>query len=256
MSETPKPVKVLISCPMVGGIYDTNPNRWLRSYLTIIADVRRLGWTYAPYFPERMSWFEAMNSTFDLAFENEFDYILRLDDDIWGVGLDYISKLYAADKDVIGACYAIRHFPYVLAALNRINTTEDVIETWQTKRQNFVEADGDGVQPVEMIGFGLTLIKVEPFKLLSRPLFPKTPGCPDDTWFAKVCMDNNIKQFVHMDLKLAHRDITPYNRKYMYNADARFLLQSGSMKDDGSVMAKNLIDKFGVDGRKEIGTLV
>ncbi len=250
-----KAEKVLITCPMVGGIYDQEPDHWLRSFLAIIANVRQLGWTYAPYFPQRKTWEQAGNMMFDIAFENEFTYILRLDDDIWGIGLDYVTKLYQADKDVIGACYATRYYPYVLAALNKVDKETDILQLWNTQNQGLKEAEGQGVQEVDQIGFGMTLIKVEPFKLMERPIFPKDMSCPDDTWFAHVCAKNNIKQYVNMDLNMCHRHVTCFNRKYLNNAEARMMLQAGQIKADGTYYNNDMIEKFGEDGMKDIGML-
>jgi hypothetical protein len=250
-----KAEKVLICCPMIGGIADTDPNQWLRSLLSVIADVRKLGWSYAPYFPTRKTWAEAANLMFDIAFENEFTYILRMDDDIWGAGLDYISKLYAADKAVIGCAYPTRYYPYVLAALNKADPKDDVIELWNGQRQGLQETVGTGVQKVDLIGFGLTLIKVEPFKLLPRPLFPEKMDCPDDTYFSKICSEAGIEQYVHMDLRINHRHVNIFNRKYLNNADARMMLQAGQIKADGTYYSKDMIEKFGEDGTLDLGTL-
>jgi hypothetical protein len=180
-----------------------------------------------------------------------------MDDDVWGIGGTYFSQLYDADKDVIGALYATRYFPYVYAALNRVDKTKDLLEAYEQKENFLEEAKGKGIQKVELMGFGMTLIKVAPFKLVKRPLFPKEEICPDDTYFASICMKNNIEQFVHMNLKMAHREITPMNRVYLMNADARMMLQNGIIKDDGkNEFISKLVATFGEDGTKNIDQLV
>src|SRR5690242_5405702 len=107
MSED-KANKVLIACPTLG--LNQDPNEWLVSLLSIINQVRALGLTYACLFPHKMSWWKANNFIWDTALENKFDYILRIDDDIWQVAPNAVEKLFAADKDVIGAAYPNRRF--------------------------------------------------------------------------------------------------------------------------------------------------
>lgn len=254
-SKPQEPKKILIACPTMG--IDPDPNKWLKSYLNVLNDIRSRGFTHAPMFIYKDTWFSAMNKVFNTAFAYDFDYILRMDDDVWGIGGDYFSRLYDADKDVIGALYATRYFPYVYAALNRVNKEKSLIDAYDKKDNALVESTGKGIQKVELIGFGFTLIKVAPFRLVERPLFPKEEMCPDDTYFADICMKNNIEQYVDMDMRMAHREITPMNRVYLMNADARMMLQNGIIKDDGkNEFISKLVATFGPDGTKDIDKLV
>lgn len=250
-----QPKKVLVAIPTMG--IEQDPNKWLKGYLNVLNDIRSIGLTHAPMFIYKNTWFEAMNKVFNVAFSHDFDYILRMDDDVWGIGTDYFSRLFDADKDVIGALYATRYFPYVYAALEKVDKTKDLLIAYQNKENYLKEVTGTGIQPVDLIGFGMTLIKVDPFRMVERPIFPKDEICPDDTYFAKICQDANIQQYVHMDLKMAHREITPMNRVYLMNADARMMLQNGLIKDDGTNdFIGRLVEAFGADGKKDIDKLV
>ena len=253
--EAVPPKKILVAVPTRG--IDPDPNKWLKSYLGVLNDIRSRGFTHAPMFLYQNTWFSAMNKVFNTAFAYDFDYILRMDDDVWGIGGDYFSRLYDADKDVIGALYATRYFPYVYAALNKVDKTKDILKSYENKENYLTEARGTGIQKVDLIGFGMTLIKVAPFRLVERPLFPKEEICPDDTYFADICEKNGIEQYVHMDLKMAHREVTPMNRVYLMNADARMMLQNGIIKDDGTnEFVSKLVGTFGADGLKDLDKLV
>lgn len=250
MTDAKTPMKILVAMPTSG--INPNPHLWLKSYLNIINDIRSNGFTHANLFPYRMTWFAAMNQIFDVAFAHGFDYILRIDDDVWGHGDKYFSRLYEAQKDVIGACYVTRYFPYALAALNRVSQDVDLIKAYENKNDFLKEASGRGIQQVDLVGFGMTLIRVAAFRLVPRPLFPEDGEiCPDDTYFAKVCLDNGIKQYVDMDMPLAHQHVTILNRMYLLNSDSRALIASGVIRPNGSAFHNQLIDFFGEDGKKD-----
>lgn len=212
---------VLIACPTRG--LNQDPQQWLASLIVILNDVRKSGFTHATYFPYQMNWWDANNEIWNIALRHKFTHILRIDDDVWNVPMDGFSKLYAADKDVIGAAYPNRRFPYTVCALNR--TTEDSLVDTSSQGnltlkavQNYGYA-GEDILPCDLVGFGMTLIKVAPFKYLERPMYKGQETCPDDTYFAQVCLDNNIKQFVHFGVRLHHRHVTFANNGHLYNAD-------------------------------------
>ena len=120
-----------------------------------------------------------------------------------------------------------------------------------TQTLDLREVPAVGIQKVDIVGFGLTLIKTEKFRYLERPMFKDLGTIPDDTFFAQKCLDNNIEQYVDFDIKMAHREVTPMNKLYLFNADARGLLQNGMIKG-GNVFHDSLIEQFGADGRKDI----
>lgn len=220
--EPVKERKVLIAGPTLG--LDPDPDRWLNSLVKILNNVRREGFTHSIFFPYRANWWPANNEIWDVAFANKFDYILRIDDDIHGVPTDGFTKLLEANKDVIGAAYCNRRFPYTVQALIRRDETVDFIKGYNLNNMNlqavqFHGYKGEEVQEVELIGFGMTLIKVAPFKYISRPLYKGDEVCPDDSYFAQVCLDNKIKQYVHWGVRINHAHVTFANAGHLYNAD-------------------------------------
>jgi len=249
---------VLIFVPTTGLLPD--PNQWMKSFLSVINNVIREKLNYAVFTPYRLMWWESNNQAWDIAFNYKFDYILRMDDDVWGIPDGAFSKLLSHDKDVVGACYPLRTFPYSYAAFRRTDTTKSIVQTWNEGSLDLGEVVEDGLQKVDLVGFGMTLIKTERFRRLPRPIFQYLDDkgdvhkCPDDSYFAQLCLDNNIEQYVDFDVKLCHREITPINKVYLFNCDARALIQSGVIKG-GNTFHDNLIELFGNDGQKDAMTI-
>ncbi|RTL04665.1 hypothetical protein EKK58_10165 [Candidatus Dependentiae bacterium] len=215
-----KPKRILIACPTCA--LNPNPQEWLMSLLSIINQVRALGFEYACLFPYREQWFVANNFIFDTAFENKFDYILRIDDDIHQVPLNAVQKLVDANKAVIGAAYPNRRFPYMVQAVNR-TTPDSLIDICVNNKmvlKPVTQGKDDGeVLKCDLIGFGMTLIRLADFKYISRPFFKFEANVPDDTCFAQLCLDNGIQQYVHIGVQLAHAHVTFANNGFLFNAD-------------------------------------
>ena len=250
-----KAKKILIACPTLG-IWD-DPQKWLTLLLTVLNDIRRMRVGHACFFPYRLAWAPANNAIWNVAFQQEFDYILRLDDDVWGLDPGLLQKLFDADKDVVGARYPMRHFPYSNCEFNRTDKTKSLIQSFLDRRDDpaaLVENREEGVVPVDLVGFGMTLIKVAPFRMVERPIYRGEEVCPDDTYFAQLCIENGIQQYVCTEVNLCHRDVTPLNRLFLFNADARWMIRSGIIHP-GNKWYDELIALFGDDGQKDFRTL-
>lgn len=217
-----EPKKVLIAMPTLG--LNPNPQEWFDSYNRLLNDIRRHGFSHAFLFPYRTTWWPANNAIWDTAFAHKFDYILRMDDDIWQVPHDAFTSLMEADKDVIGAAYCNRRWPYNVQALVRNNPEQDLVETSHNQELTLSPVQGYGykgkdVQKVDLIGFGLTLIKTAPFKRFLRPMYKGAETTPDDTYFGQMCLANNIEQYVHFGVRVTHAHVTLENAGHLYNAD-------------------------------------
>lgn len=228
--------RVLIAGPTLG--LDPDPNRWLNSLMVILNSVRREGFEHAIFFPYRQTWWPANNQIWNVAFEHKFDYILRIDDDIHEVADDAFKLLLEADKVVIGAAYPNRRWPFFTSAMNRTDSEKNLVDICLTDDRclkYIVEPEGeDKVVECELIGFGMTLIKVSPFKYLERPMYKGEESVPDDTYFAQVCMDQGIKQYVHFGVKIAHAHVNYRNNGYLFNAGVieRQAAQSQQVKNE------------------------
>ena len=212
--------RVLIACPTMG--INPDPQEWLSSLINIFNSIQRCELERATFFPYKQLWWEANNQIWDVAFEHCFDYILRIDDDIHGVPQDAFENLFFEDKEVIGAAYPNRRFPYRIQALNKVNKDLSLL-----KMDNNLDAvngyfiEPNKVIPVDLVGFGMTLIKVSPFRYLDRPMYKKEHEeiCPDDSYFAQICLDNQIQQYVHTGVQLKHRHVSFANAGHLFNAD-------------------------------------
>jgi len=214
--------RVLVACPTLG--LNPDPDIWLNSLIRILNGFRRENFTHAVFCPYKQLWWQANNLIWDCAFSEKFDYILRIDDDIHGVPDDAVSMLLNANKDVIGAAYCNQRYPYTVNAMVR-SADDTFANIYKGSTKAYVQSvqwhgyEGTGVEHVELIGFGMTLIKVAPFKFLERPMYKGEEDCPDDSYFAQVCLDNKIEQFVHWGVRLKHRHVTFQNAGHLYNAD-------------------------------------
>lgn len=245
MQENKMP-KILIACPTLG--LDPDPDRWLNSLIKILNNCRREGFNHAFFAPYRQSWWPANNEIWDTAFANRFDYILRIDDDIHGVHPDAFSKLLHADKDVVGAAYCNRRFPYMVQALVRSDTKKSFIDIFKENNMSlqavqFHGYKGNDLQQVELIGFGMTLIKVATFKYLERPMYKGDEVCPDDSYFAQICLDAGIEQYVHWGVRVNHAHVTFSNAGHLYNADVLEAHPEINEKSDNVILADPLSPK-------------
>ena len=227
--------KILVACPTLG--LDQDPDRWLNSLIKIFNNCRREGFAHALFAPYRQLWEEANNNIWNCAFENKFEYILRIDDDIHGVPEDAVSKLLAANKTVIGAAYCNRRFPYTVQAMVKVDPKKTFRESFDDptgflQSVQFHGYTGQHIQQVDLIGFGMTLIKVAPFKFCERPMYRNLGDLPDDSYFAQVCADNGIPQYVHWGVRINHAHVTFANAGHLYNADV--IQQHPEILDDKS----------------------
>lgn len=218
MPETNK--RILIACPTCG--IQSDPNEWLKGFLSIINQVHKLKLDHAELFPYKMPWFMANNLIWDTAFEHKFDYILRIDDDVHNIPYDALQNLIDAEKSIIGAAYPNRSFPYMPLAFNR-TTEASLIESYNSGNKSLRSIlpgeSEEEIIKVDLIGFGLTLFCVKDFLYMPRPMFQGPENIPDDTYFAQLCMDNNIEQYVHFGVKISHRHVNFNNFGHLFNAD-------------------------------------
>ncbi len=210
---------ILIFSPTLG--LPPDPSQYVDSLLIrIINQIQRkeMGLSYLPVY--RNFWHDAWNLAWDLAFKHHFEYILRIDDDVHNIPEDAVEKLLAADKDVIAAAGPNRRWPYFPAAMNR---TKDIslIEICRNDDRCLQYVQGletGAIVPCDIVWFGMTLIKTEKFKFMQRPIFLGNEDVPDDTYFAQLCLDEKIQQYVHFGVQVEHAHVNFQNNGYLYSA--------------------------------------
>lgn len=243
-------VKVLLACPTFGITPD--PRRWLNTLLTAVNDLHNAGAKTGYLFPYRRQIHAADNQIINIALMNGYTHILRMDDDIWGVEKGDVLKLLAANKEFISAVMYIRGFPYAKCAVKKKpGVTKTLQEIGASGSGDYLdEACGRGIQQVDLTAMPFTLFQTSMFKKLTHPYHDaKIAGQPDSV-FCQKCADAGIQIFAHMDIQVCHGEVTPWNRLYLYNAEAREALYNRRI-DPTTELYRTLSEEFGPDGMKD-----
>jgi len=249
MTAETQPLKILIGMPTFG--LDPNPNRWLATLLVILQDLKRAGVEYGFNFQYRKTIHKAENEIIRCALVNNFTHILRLDDDIWGVQPGDVMKLLNADKDFISAVMYIRGFPYMRCAFVKKDPKMTLQECEKGGRDTLIEADGEGIVPVDLTAFPLTLFKTSIYSKMKYPWFDAKEECTADAQFCQKCLDLDIQPYAHMDIQINHMEVTPWNRLFLFNSDARQLLMKRKL-NPAHKNFKAMVELFGEDGCKDL----
>lgn len=241
--------KILIACPTFG--LDPNPGKWLMSMLTMCQDLRRAGVEYGFMMPYRNTIHKAENKIIRHALTNGYTHILRMDDDIWGIREGDVLKLLAADKDFVSAVMFVRGFPFSRCAFVKKDPTKTLLQCERQGRDALEEADGDGLVRVDLTAFPFTLWKTEIFSKLKYPWFDEKDPVSPDAQLCQKLADIGVEIWAHMDIQVNHQEVTPWNRLFLFNCEARRMLMEKSV-DPTHQMYKPLVELFGVDGMKDL----
>lgn len=103
------------------------------------------------------------------------DYVLWLDSDVLA-SFEVFERLSAYDKDIVAAPYLMQNLKQSVVVKGLMWDTDHVLEYF-TKEE--VEKNA-GLQQVEYVGFGFTLIKADVFRKLQYPWFIQTIVQKDD----------------------------------------------------------------------------
>ena len=243
-----KAPKVLMACPTFG--LEPNPNYFFNTFMNAMNEFILRGWQVSTFLPYRRPIVIAENEIINLAITNGFDWIFRLDDDIHGFQPNFVNKLIDADKEIISGVMYIAGFPYSLCAFNRKDKSKSLIDIYENRDLELDEVDGVGVQPCDMTATPFTLIKTTIYEKILTPYFETKGDVPPDSVFFQKLLDAGVQPYVHMDVQLNHRWVTPWNRHYLYNAEARTMMANHRI-DKESTLYKALVEEFGEDGRKD-----
>ncbi len=151
----------------------------------------------------------------ELALESGCTHLLLMDDDIYDVTADDFFKLLDADKEVVGGIMYTSGFPHAMCAFRRFDLTKKVADQPRLEEScRLYEVPHEqrvGLQPVDLIPFGFTMIKTSVFKKLPKRWFKCDTKAPTDSHFADSCIENNIEYFAHFGVWLNHRGIRQDN---------------------------------------------
>ena len=146
---------------------------------------------------------DIQNSMTDYFLNNNYDYLLFLDDDHSGHTVEMVDTLVNADTYMATMKTYVRYFPYPVALFRRF-------------QDRFVGHDQpSGYAEVDMTGFPMTLLRRDLFEKIKRPYFePQHDGqrdwCTDVPFCKKIC-SVGIKPVGCYDFCLNHDEITDEN---------------------------------------------
>ena len=243
-----KQKSVLISCPTFGLMPD--PNQWLSTFLGALNEFSIRGWRVNTFFPYRRPIVDAENEIAQVAISNGSDYIFRMDDDIWGYQPGMVNKLIEADKEFISGIIFVSGFPYSKCAFRKQDPKLSLIDIYKNKMLMLTEVEGRGVVPCDLSATPFTLIKTSIFEKILTPYYESVQGVAVDSVFCQKILDAGIQPYVHMDVQLNHRHVTPWNRHYLYNAEARAMMAAKVVPPQSPVYSI-LAEAFGEDGKKD-----
>lgn len=139
---------------------------------------------------------EAQNSMAMACLKGDYDYLLTLEDDHSGHTKEMVDGMIEADVPFIGIPYYSRHYPNIR------------IPMMKRGDKYFGARHESGVHDVDILGFGMTLIKREVFEGMDYPYFKVDKGSirSTDKNFSK-----RVKAKGHFDYFLTHRELNQEN---------------------------------------------
>lgn len=129
---------------------------------------------FAMNTPRRMSIDRMRNMTAKIALEQEYDYVLFIDDDVV-IPINSLQKLIDADKDIIAGWTLIRGYPFQ-------NMFFKYQEGKLSHLQEF-EPDSNGLVEVDAVGFSYALIKCSLLRKVNPTWFVTGPYNTEDIYF-------------------------------------------------------------------------
>ncbi len=261
--------KVLIGIPILAWTHE-----FAQSFLSFWTDLM----TYAHkgrkfhvgyHFMYRVPVHKAEESLAQLAVDSDCTHLLLMDDDIYDVKASDLLTLLDADKDVVGGIMFASGFPYAMCAFRRYDTKTQVAEQpllkGPARLYEIPVEQRKGLQKVDLIPFGFTLIKTSVFKGMKKPWFSADNQAPTDSWFADRMLNKKREYYAHFDVWLNHRGINRENQplwvqmgliKARGKGGASIELTPAEMKRHEAMMtmklaeAETLIKKQSIQGLK------
>jgi 2-polyprenyl-3-methyl-5-hydroxy-6-metoxy-1,4-benzoquinol methylase len=146
--------------------------------------------------------FRARNHLVDLAIMNECEYLLMLDDDMV-IPPDLFLKLVAHDKDVIGALYYQRGGAFH-PVLMRQMSAKDGFRSIEFLNHFDKALMHPGLHPVDVIGGGCLLFKVDVFRQMQQPYFWIDGIVGTDVSICTRLREAGIQPYADTSIELGH----------------------------------------------------
>ena len=204
--------KILIGVPILAWTHE-----FAESFLSFWTDLMTFNHKGRKFhigyqFMYRMPVHKAEEHLAQLAVDGGCTHLLLMDDDIYDVKAEDLLTLLDVDKDVVGGIMFASGFPYSMCAFRRYDIKTKVAEQPLLKGPaRLYEIPPDqrkGLQKVDLIPFGFTLIKTSVFKDMKKPWFSSDNQAPTDSWFADRMLNKKRDYYAHFDVWLNHKGIT------------------------------------------------
>jgi SAM-dependent methyltransferase len=187
----PRKPRVLIGVPAFDGVVGEAQENFFQ--LAYHCGRAALAYDFCLKIITKREQFRARNHLVDLAIMNECEYLLMLDDDMI-VPSDLFLRLVAHDLDCVGALYYQRGGSFH-PVLMRQKSAKDGFRSIEFLNHFDKALAKPGLHPVDVIGGGCMLFKVDVFRKLQQPYF----------W-----IDGIVGTDVHICTKLREAGIQPY----------------------------------------------
>jgi len=136
------------------------------------------------------------------ALENNFTHILFLDDDTAFKG-DLLTKLLAADKDIITGLYLMRNYPHHPIIFKETDENGRCLHHFLNGLDPY-----EGIIEIVACGLGACLIKTDVFRAMEEPWIrlgelEKDHWCDDIGFFRRV-REHNFKIYCDLSVAVGH----------------------------------------------------
>jgi hypothetical protein len=155
----------------------------------------------------------AENAIAEYFTQNNYDYLLMLDDDHSGHTKEMVDAMVKADADIVSMKYYCRHYPYTAALFNG-------------RRENYVPIEEkSGVHNIEHCGFGMVMMNKTVFQKLEYPWFLRSSDGKGREWvtdqiFCERAIDVGLIMQGICDYTLTHAGINEENIDEVRNMNA------------------------------------
>ena len=196
MENTDK--RVLIFLPSITGKIDARTVEGLMELCFEAASLK--GYEFSIKIGAQMFIDSARNIIVDFAIENNYDYILWIDDDMVVMpGSKVLTKLIEHDKDIVAPLFFTRRLPFLPLLFDKVVRAEGKHTTYD-HRINYKKE----LQKVDAVGFGFVLTKVEVFKKIGNPYFLTCPGLGEDMYFCSKATGAGFEIYCDTTIDVGH----------------------------------------------------
>lgn len=168
--------------------------------------------TFAINTPRRMGIDRMRNQTAKFALENDYDYVMFIDDDVI-IPINALEALYKADKDIVAGWTIIRGYPFDNMSFKYNPEDKAKLEVVKKMERH------SGLIDVDAVGFSCVLIKTSLLKNTPQPWFVTGPYNTEDVYFCVKARKYNPDCTIAVDtsVETAHllgpEIIAPWNKE-------------------------------------------